>query len=464
MNPAGGHLSEGGAQAAAAAARAGWTAWPPVCFTPLMDAAQLAGSLESGGAAEMLKSLYGENDGTVERQRARYRSLVGKFASAFPTAGTPRLFSTPGRTEVCGNHTDHNGGRVLAAAVDLDAIAVAAPTSDGLITVESEGYPRQSVRLDDLARKAAERSTATALTRGVAARMKDVGHAVGGFSACVASDVLKGSGLSSSASYEVLMATIINHFFNAGRVSAVDCALIAQYSENEYFGKPCGLMDQTTCALGGFVTIDFKEFAHPRVKSVSSEFSGSGYVPVIVDTGGSHADLTDDYAAVKDEMKDVARFFGGNVLRDISRDRVLAELPRLRGKVSDRAVLRALHFYADDLRVEQEVRSLEGGRFTEFLRLVRESGLSSWTLLQNCYSSRNITEQGVPIALALSQDLLGENGAWRVHGGGFAGTILSFVPAGKIGEYLAGMSAVFGPASCHALSVRSAGTVMLTIS
>lgn len=244
----------------------------------------------------------------------------------------------------------------------------------------------------------------------------------------------------------------------------MDCALTAQYSENEYFGKPCGLMDQTTCALGGFVTIDFKEFAHPRVKSVSSEFSGSGYVPVIVDTGGSHADLTDDYAAVKDEMKDVARFFGGNVLRDISRDRVLAELPRLRGKVSDRAVLRALHFYADDLRVEQEVRSLEGGRFTEFLRLVRESGLSSWTLLQNCYSSRNITEQGVPIALALSQDLLGENGAWRVHGGGFAGTILSFVPAGKIGEYLAGMSAVFGPASCRALSVRSAGTVMLTIS
>jgi len=428
-----------------------------------MNAAQLAGSLESSGAADTLKLLYGAKAGAVQRQRARYRGLVEKFQSAFPRADAPRLFSTPGRTEVCGNHTDHNGGRVLAAAVDLDAIAVAAPTSDGTITIESEGYPRQSVRIDDLARKAAERSTATALTRGVAARMKDVGHAVGGFCACVASDVLKGSGLSSSASYEVLIATVLNHFFNAGRVSGVELALIAQYSENEYFGKPCGLMDQTTCALGGFVTIDFQDFAHPRVRSVSSEFSGSGYVPVIVDTGGSHADLTDDYAGVKDEMKDVARFFGGSVLRDVSRDRVLAELPALRGKVSDRAILRALHFYADDLRVEEEVQSLEGGQFKEFLRLVRESGLSSWTLLQNCYSSRNVREQGVPIALALSQTLLGENGAWRVHGGGFAGTILAFVPDGKLGEYLFGMCAVFGPDSCHALSIRATGSVMLNI-
>jgi galactokinase len=432
----------------------GWTAGPPVCFTPLMNAAKLAGSLET---------LYGSKPGALQRQKARYAGLVGKFQSAFPLAGPPRLFSTPGRTEICGNHTDHNGGRVLAAAVDLDAIAAAAPTSDGLITVESEGYPRQSVRLDDLARKDAERSTATALTRGVAARMKDTGYTVGGFCACVTSDVLKGSGLSSSASYEVLIASILNHFFNAGGVPAVDLALIGQYSENEYFGKPCGLMDQTTCALGGFVTIDFQDFAHPRVRRVSSEFSGSGYVPVIVDTGGSHADLTDDYAAVKNEMKDVSRFFRETVLRDISRDRVLAELPALRGKVSDRAILRALHFYADDLRVEQEVQSLEGGRFQEFLRLVRESGLSSWTLLQNCYSCRNVSEQGVPIALALCQSLLGGTGAWRVHGGGFAGTILSFVPDAKLGEYLTGMAAVFGPDACHALSIRATGAVMLNI-
>lgn len=293
-----------------------------------MNAVQLAGSLGSRGATELLESLYGTKPGALQRQKARYRGLVEKFQSSFPRAETPRLFSTPGRTEVCGNHTDHNGGQVLAAAVDLDAIAVASPTADGLITIESEGYSRQSVRLDDLARKDAERWTATALTRGVAARMKDVGHAVGGFCACVTSDVLKGSGLSSSASYEVLIATILNHFYNAGRVSAVEAALVAQYSENEYFGKPCGLMDQTTCALGGFVTIDFQDFAHPRVRSVRSEFSGSGYVPVIVDTGGSHADLTDDYAAVKEEMKDVSRFFGETSCGTFRGTRSLPSCPR----------------------------------------------------------------------------------------------------------------------------------------
>lgn len=428
-----------------------------------MNAARLADSLESKRGAGVLETLYGTKQGVVVKQRARYRGLVEKFQSAFPSAAAPRLFSTPGRTEICGNHTDHNGGRVLAAAVDLDAIAVAAPAADGLITIESEGYPRQSVRLDDLARKDAERSTATALTRGVAARMKERGHAVGGFCACVTSDVLKGSGLSSSASYEVLVATILNHFYNAGGVTGVEAALIAQYSENEYFGKPCGLMDQTTCALGGFVTIDFRDFAHPLVRSVNSDFSGSGHVPVIVDTGGSHADLTDDYAAVKDEMREVAAFFGGNVLGDVPRGKVLGQVPALRAAASDRAILRALHFYADDLRVEQEVRALEGGRFQEFLSLVNESGLSSWTLLQNCYSCRNVREQGVPIALALSKTLLGERGAWRVHGGGFAGTILSFVPDADLEGYLAGMRAVFGPASCHPLSIRAPGAVMLDI-
>ncbi|MGO9309293.1 MAG: galactokinase [Spirochaetia bacterium] len=428
-----------------------------------MNVKTLADALETGNAVRTLESLYGTKPGAQDRQRARYRGLLGRFADAFPGAEHPRLFSAPGRTEICGNHTDHNGGRVLAAAVDLDAIAVAAPTADGRITIESEGYPRQEIRVDDLARRDSERSTVTALTRGVTARSRETGYAVGGFCACVTSDVLKGSGLSSSASYEVLVATILNHFFNGGRVGGVDVALIAQYSENEYFGKPCGLMDQTTCALGGFVTIDFQDFAHPRVRAVRSDFSGSGYVPVIVDTGGSHADLTDEYAAVKQEMKDVARHFGGNVLRDVSRERVLSALPLLRGKVSDRAVLRALHFYADDLRVERQVRALEEGRFADFLALIRESGISSWTLLQNCYSSASVEQQGVPIGLALSEIILGGRGAWRVHGGGFAGTILSFVPDAMLGQYLAAMRAVFGADSCHALSIRAAGAVMLDL-
>jgi galactokinase len=222
-------------------------------------------------------------------------------------------------------------------------------------------------------------------------------------------------------------------------------------------------MDQTTCALGGFVTIDFQDFSRPRVRAVHSDFSGSGYVPVIVDTGGSHADLTDEYAAVKKEMKDVARRLGGSVLRDVSRDRILAALPLLRGKVSDRAILRALHFHADDLRVERQVKALEEGRFADFLGLVRESGISSWTLLQNCYSSKSVEQQGVPIGLALSEILLGDHGAWRVHGGGFAGTILAFVPDAMLGQYLSSMRAVFGADTCHALSIRTAGAVMLDL-
>ena len=428
-----------------------------------MNAAEMRKSLESSTARAVLASLYGAKPGVQERQAARYRDLLERFQASFPRADGLKMFSTPGRTEICGNHTDHNGGRVLAAAVDLDAIAAAAPTADGRITIESDGYPRHEIRVDDLVKRDSELSTAAALTRGVAARMRETGGAVGGFCACVASDVLKGSGLSSSASYEVLIATILNSFFNSGRIGGVDTALIAQYAENEYFGKPCGLMDQTTCALGGFVTIDFRDFSRPVVRAVRSEFSGSGYLPVIVDTGGSHADLTPEYAAVKQEMKDVARYFGGNVLRDTSRERILADLPRLREKVTDRAVLRALHFFADDMRVQEQVQALEEGRFDEFLALVRESGRSSWTLLQNCYSIGSVGEQGVPLALTLSEILLGGDGAWRVHGGGFAGTILSFVPEEKLGGYLDGMRAVFGRDSCHALSIRAAGAVMLDL-
>ena len=436
---------------------------PPACFTSTMNAAALEKALESRKGRTVLESLYGVKPGARDRQMSRYRDLLGRFQAAFPGAEGARMFSTPGRTEIGGNHTDHNGGRVLAAAVDLDAIAVAAPTADGLIVIESDGYPRQEIRVDDLARRESELSTATALTRGVAARMRETGGVVGGFRACVTSDVLNGSGLSSSASYEVLIGTILNHFCNAGRIGGVDIALIAQYSENEYFGKPCGLMDQTTCALGGFVTIDFRDFTHPVVRAVRSAFSGSGYLPVIVNTGGSHADLTPEYAAVKQEMKDVAGYFGGSVLRDVSRERLLADLARLREKVSDRAILRALHFFGDDTRVQHQVQALEEGRFEDFLALVRESGRSSWTLLQNCYSIGSVGEQGVPIALALSEIFLEGAGAWRVHGGGFAGTVLAFVPDGKLAGYLAGMRAVFGQDSCHALSIRSAGAVALDL-
>ncbi len=420
-------------------------------------------ALRGREAAAALQALYGGGPGVLQGQQARYEALLDRFDSQFPGASGTRLFSAPGRTEIGGNHTDHNGGRVLAAAVSLDAIAAAAPTSDGLISVESEGYPRLSVAVDDLAVRESERSTTAALTRGVAARLKSLRCAVGGICACVASDVLKGSGLSSSAAYEVLIGTILNHLYNRGAIDAVQIAMIGQYSENEYFGKPCGLMDQTTSSVGGFVTIDFKDASHPVVRGVRSEFSGSGCVPVIVDTGGSHADLTDDYAAVKREMKDVAQCLGGALLRDVSRERLLAELPRVRSKAGDRAVLRALHFFGDDERVAAQVEALEAGRYEHFLALVRESGRSSWMLLQNCYSTRTLRDQGVPLALALSERLLGDRGAWRVHGGGFAGTILAFVPEDLLQRYLEEMRPVFGARSCHVLRIRSAGAVVVDL-
>ena len=429
-----------------------------------MGAAQRAGSLESTAAAGVLASLYGARPDTLQRQKARYRGLGEKFQSAFPGAAAPRFFSTPGRTEVCGNHTDHNGGRVLAAAVDLDAIAVAAPTSDGLVTVESEGYPRQSIRIDDLARKDSERSTATALTRGVAARMKDVGHAVGGFCACVTSDVLKGSGLSSSASYEVLIATILNHFYNDGSVPAVDLALIAQYSENEYFGKPCGLMDQTTCALGGFVTIDFRDFVHPRVRSVSSAFSGSGYVPVIVDTGGSHADLTDDYAAVKDEMKDGVPLLRGELpaRRPAGRGPCAAARPAGKGERPRDPPRPAF------LRGRPSRGAGGAGRWRRDVSRSScgWSGRAASAPGPCCRTATPTGTSGSRASRLPSRSARPSSGRTG-HGGCTAaalpGRFSAFVPDGKLAEYLSGMRAVFGPQSCHALSIRATGAVMLDI-
>jgi galactokinase len=420
-------------------------------------------ALGSARGAGTLRQLYGDTPAVIENQKARYALLLDRFSSLFPEDRDMRIYSTPGRTEVGGNHTDHNAGRVLAAAVNLDAVAVAARSSAGRIVVESEGYPRQEIRVDDLARRDSEAGTAQALTRGVAARMKELGHQVGGFHACVTSSVLKGSGLSSSASYEVLIATIINGMYNAGRMGDLDIAMISQYAENRYFGKPCGLMDQTTCAAGGFVAIDFKDFASPAVRKVPFDFAASGFSLVIVDTGGSHADLTEDYAAIEREMKDVARVLGGKVLRDVTRERVLAEMPSLRRHVNDRAILRALHFFADDARVAEQVAALEAGRFDVFLGLVVESGRSSWMLLQNCYPHAAVGQQGIAIGLAASEAILEGSGAWRVHGGGFAGTIQAFVPASKHAAYLQAMRALFGPASCHDLLIRPVGTTMLDL-
>lgn len=420
-------------------------------------------SLRNGKCSDIFGALYGNRPGILEEQGARYLRLLESFAQGYPDAKEAALFSTPGRTEVGGNHTDHNAGRVLAAAVDLDAIAVAAPNDTGIITVKSEGYPVDVIDTRELVPIEKEKFTSAALIRGVCARLKELGYRIGGFDAFTTSNVLKGSGLSSSAAFEVLMVTILNHFYNNGVIDDVLNAQIAQYAENRFFGKPCGLMDQTTCAVGGFVTIDFLDFGQPKVEKVDFDFASSGFSMVITDTGGNHADLNEDYTALEHEMKEVARAFGGRVLREFSAEKVMENIAFLRQKVNDRAILRALHFYGDDQRVVLQVDALRKGNFNGFMQLITESGYSSWMLCQNCYSCSNYKEQGISIALAAAESMLKGRGAWRVHGGGFAGTIQAFVPNELLQAYVTKMRGIFGDNSCYQLLIRPVGTIKLPL-
>ncbi len=424
---------------------------------------KLLSYLDSPAGEKYLSQMYGDSKTARDKQKKRFRQLLAQFGGAFPSHSKLRIFSASGRTEVCGNHTDHNGGRVLAAAVNLDNLAVVASNGEGIIRVHSEGYAPSEILVAELDPVEKEKYTSTALIRGVCARLRELGFQVGGFEACISGDVPKGSGLSSSAAYEVLIVTILNHLYNDGKVDPVLAAQIGQYAENQFFGKPCGLMDQTTSAVGGFVTIDFKDFKNPVVKKVNFDFASSGHSVVIVDTGGHHADLNDEYAAVAGEMKAVARHFGGQVLREFSVEKVMGNLAELRKKTGDRSILRALHFYADDQRVVDQVAALERNDFNEFLRLINESGQSSWMLLQNCYTGQDVKEQGVTLSLAVTQRLLQGRGACRVHGGGFAGTIQAFVPNEMVEGYIEKMEKFLGKGSCHQLIIRPLGAHQLEI-
>jgi galactokinase len=419
--------------------------------------------INSGNSQGYFTELYGRSPAAIENQRRRYHSLLQQYAAAFSPDAELDIFSAPGRSEVGGNHTDHNAGRILAAAVDPDIIAAVARNDEGVVRIHSEGYRPTVMRVDELAMVAGERYTSMALTRGVLARFKQMGYNLGGFDAVATSQVPKGSGLSSSAAYEVLIAAILNDLYNDSRIDRVTLAQIGQYAENEYFGKPCGLMDQTTCAVGGFVTIDFKDFSHPVVKKVDFDFAASGYTLAIVDTKGDHADLNDEYTALEHEMKSVARALGGQVLREFSEQTVIERIGELRTKVNDRAILRAVHFYRDDQRVVDQVAALERGDFQEFLSLTNASGLSSWMLCQNCYSPKNTNLQGISIALTASEALLQGRGAWRVHGGGFAGTIQAFVPDDLLAEYIARIERIFGRESCYPILIRPQGVLRMLL-
>ena len=418
-------------------------------------------SLASGECDQTLASLYALDgtDSSLASARARALRVVEEFQTSFsPAEGAQAaLFSGPGRTEIGGNHTDHQHGHVLCGSVDLDMLACAAPNGLGVIRVISEGYPALEVELDQLLPRPEERNTSAALVRGVAAKVQELGHKVGGFDAWVTSNVLSGSGLSSSAAYEVLVGNILNYFFCDGALTPIQIAKIGQYAENVYFGKPCGLMDQMGSSVGGAVAIDFADPASPVVKKVDYDFTRSGHALCIVDTGSCHADLTDDYADITREMGAVAAHFGKQFLRDVPEADFRAALPSLRVRCGDRAVLRALHYYDDDRRAVEEAQALEDGDFDGFLKLVNASGISSAIHLQNTWSVADPAQQAIPMALAIGQELLEGTGAIRVHGGGFAGTIQAFVPNEKLTAFKVGMEKLLGPGQCHILHIRPQG-------
>jgi len=403
--------------------------------------------------------LYGKEN--VKAQQERYIKAIDRFIEIYGEKDELYIFSAPGRTEISGNHTDHNHGCVMAGSVNLDVIAIAAPTKDGIIRVQSEGYRMDLVDTRELAPKEKEVNKSISLIRGTANRFKELGLNIGGFDAYTITNVLKGSGLSSSAAFEVLIGTILNGIYNEGSISPVLIAQIAQYAENVYFGKPCGLMDQMASSVGGIISIDFKDNDNPVITKVDFDFTSAGHALCIIDTGGNHADLTSEYASIPAEMKAIAAHFGKAVLREVTLDEITAALPELRKKFGDRAVLRALHFQNENIRVGQQVKALTEGNFDEFLNLSVESGLSSYRYLQNVYANIAPKEQGISLALFIAESILQGRGAHRVHGGGFGGTTQNFVPLDMVDEFKQKTEAVFGEGKCHILNIRPKGGIQV---
>ena len=410
------------------------------------------------GLREPIAALYGPK--AVPAQESRYQHLLAGLEESFGPWEKAAVFSAPGRTEIGGNHTDHQHGRVLAASINLDAIAAVSLNGENVIRVQSEGYPPVVVELDSLDVRESERNTSAAIIRGIASWFRRQGADLAGFSAYVMSSVLGGSGLSSSAAFEILFGKIMNDLFFDGRCSAIQLAQVGQYAENVYFGKPSGLLDQMGCSVGGMVTIDFQDNANPVVERVDFDFAATGYALCIIDSGADHADLTGEYAAVPGELKEICAHFGKSVLREVPEEEFLAALPVLRRKAGDRAVLRAMHIYDDNRHVAAQVEALRRGDFDAFLKLITASGLSSWRQLQNVVPAGYTHHQEVAVALSLCERSLGGRGACRVHGG-VAGTIQAFVPLDMLDTFKVEMERYLGDGACHVLTIRPVGGVRL---
>ena len=424
---------------------------------------QMIASLKTPEVMKQLSRLYGQRDGMLVKQIVRYTELMKQHEQDFHHSEGLRLISAPGRAEIGGNHTDHNRGKVLTAAVNLDTVAAVSPRDDLLVHLNSEGYAPLTVDLHELSPVEDEKNTTASLIRGVAAGLKNAGHPIGGFDAVVTSEVRSGSGLSSSAAFEVLLCAVQDTLYGGGTLTAKERAVISQYAENRYFGKPSGLLDQMASSVGGLCFIDFRE-DDPEVQPVAYDFAAKGYAMVVVATGGSHDNLTPCYAAVPDEMHALARYFGVKNLREIQPEKFFAAIPQIRADLKDtlpvdRAILRAAHFFSENRRAQQETDALRADDLPAFLSGIIDSGRSSFCYLQNVYPSEN--QEELPLALMLAENLLRDSGAWRVHGGGFAGTTLNFVPLSQLAAFVDEMSRVFGQHSCSVLDVRPVGPAVI---
>ena len=424
-----------------------------------MELETMIQKLETAETAAQLARLYGNDPETVAKQKARYGTMIRQHRKLFGDRGKIALISAPGRTEIGGNHTDHNHGRVLAAAVNLDTLCAVTPRNDMTVQFHSHGYSPIEISLDDLSVHDDEKGTTMALIRGVAAGMKEAGYRIGGFDAVVTSTVAGGSGLSSSAALEVMLTGALDALYNRFDMPYVLRAQISQRAENIWFGKPSGLLDQMASAAGGLVTEDFRDPAKPEVQALQYDFARKGYALVVVATGGSHADLTDQYSAIPAEMRAVARCCGQSVLRDVTAEELTARAAEIRKSAGDRALMRAFHFVNEDARVPEQVKALREDRMEDFLQLIIDSGRSSYMYLQNVYGPG--TDQSLSLALCMAEEMLAGKGAWRIHGGGFAGTTLNFVPTAEVGRFVETMDRTFGEGACKVLNIRPEGAAWL---
>ena len=422
-----------------------------------METRRIISEIENGNYDNLFLDIYVDED-KISYQKQRYIKAIESYIEEFGEDDV-EIYSAPGRSEVGGNHTDHQHGEILAASINLDAIGIVKKTDDMKVSILSKGYTLTSISLENLDMQEEEKETTIALIKGVVAGLANRGYKIGGFKAYITSDVLIGAGLSSSAAYETLIGNIVSGLYNNMSVSAEEIAIIGQFAENVYFGKPCGLMDQMACSVGNMVHVDFADINNPKVEKVTFDLNKYGYSLCITDTKGSHADLTADYAAVPEEMNKVAAFFGKEVLLGLTVDDILENIVKVREQVGDRGVLRAIHFIRENERVQKEVSYLSDEDIVGFLKTVAASGNSSYKYLQNVYSNADVQHQNVSLALAISEDFLGDNGVSRVHGGGFAGTIQAFVKNDIVTEYQKIMDKVFGQGACSVLKIRKYGGI-----